>query len=957
MKRQRRLSTSVSVLALSVACIAAGQAHAQATDKTNTVDEIVVTGLRESLQKSLNIKREAVGLVDAISAEDIGKFPDASIASAIQRIPGISISRGVSSMGGVPTSTGEASGVTVRGFGPAFNETLFDGRKVSSGTGNRGFDFSAVGADFVSQVDVLKSPDASLSSGAIGATINIKYPKPLDRPGLRLAGSLSGSYSPEDGHYTPNGGLLFSNTFADGKFGILADVAYSNKKTLGNHINNQGWVGTQFAPSQLHGAAAGASTVPNTVGWFTQDYGVYQEHSEDKRIDGRVVVQWRPADNILLTLNDNYSKDKLTQDQYGYSIWFNGGSLTDVTLNANGTATNFIQNGTPTDFQAQVNGQVLENNEVGFNAQWDVNEKLKVEFDADSAVSRLNPDGELSSIDVDVGYGSCRTVCTNNNNVGVTGFGDNSLPHSTAFGPGGNAARFLDASIMGSHVLPITSNQNKDKVNQFKLMGTWSEDNLKISGGIHYLEDTRNLSSYSDFQNNQWQAYAGYGPASGSDVGVSLPANLFTKSFSTSNFISGWDGNQNLPARILQFDPYAVLNYLQGLGNPQTKTIPGFNTGCCTPAYDGVYKTVLVPGSVQTIEEKTLAGFLALTFDTQVAEMPLKIHVGVREEETRTTSSGLGQQPTALTVQPGDHTAFLVSFGPTSDVVAKNKYRYLLPNLDLNLSITDTLKLRFDASRTLTRPPLNFLTPVTNVGSAQRVGALVATGGNPTLLPFLSDNLDLGLEWYYSHNSYISADVFMKEVSNFIVSGTTRQTINNVIDPTTGQPGQFSVTTNVNGPSAQVRGLEVAIQHVFGDTGFGFQANGTLVDTDKAYDPKNLTVGGFAVTGLANSANLVAFYDKNGFQARIAVNWRDEVLNNFGQAQNNSIFGAEPTFIDKNTQVDFSTSYDINPNFSVFFEALNLNNSTYSTHGRFDEQLLDVVDFGRKFTLGVHVKM
>ncbi|WP_165190376.1 TonB-dependent receptor [Caulobacter soli] len=953
MKRHRRLSTSVSLIALSAACITAGQAHAQATDDT-TVQEVVVTGIRGSLQKSLNIKRENVGVVDAISAEDIGKFPDSSIGAAIQRIPGISISRGVSSMSAsVPTSTGDASGVTVRGFGPSFNETLFDGRQVSSGTGNRGFDFSAVGADFVSQVDVMKTPDASLSSGAIGATINIKYPKPLDHTGLRLAGSLSGSYSPEEKKATPNGGILFSNTFANDTFGVLAVVNYSDKKTLGNHVNNQGWVGTTFTPAQL--ATPGATG--NTTGWFTQDYGVYQEHTQDKRIDGRVAVQWRPTENLLLTLNDNYSKDKLTQDQYGYSIWFNGGNLTNVTLNSNGTATNFIQPGTPTDFQAQFNGQVLENNEVGFNAKWDVSEKLKVEFDADSAVSRLNPDGQLSSIDVDVGYGSCRTVCTNNNNVGVTGFGDNSLPHSTAFGPNGDASRFLDPSLMGSHVVPITSNQNKDTVTQFKLMGTWTEENIKISAGAHYLEDKQQLRSYSDFQNNQWQAYAGYGPASGSDLGVALPANLFGKSFSTSNFISGWDGNGGLPARILQFDPYAVLNYLQGLGNPQTKTIPGFNTGCCNPNYDGTYKTIEVPGSHQNISEKTFAAFLNVNFDTEVADRPLKINVGVREEETRTTSEGIGQQPVNLAQQAGDVTALIATFGPSSTVTAKNKYRYLLPNLDLNYSITDKLKLRFDASRTLTRPPLNFLTPVTNVASAQRVGALVATGGNPDLLPFLSDNLDLGLEWYYSPNSYISIDGFTKEVSNFIVSGTTRQTINNVIDPTTGQPGQFSVTTNVNGPSAQVRGLEAAIQHVFGETGFGFQANATVVDTNKPYNPKDLSVGGFAVTGLANSANLVAFYDKHGFQARIAVNWRDEYLDHFGQHQNTSAFGSEPTFVDSNTQVDFSTSYDVNPNISVYFEALNLNNSTYSTHGRFSEQLLDVIDFGRRLTFGVHVKM
>ena len=115
--------------------------------------------------------------MDAISAEDSRQFPDVDIAAAMQRIPGVTITRGASQIGGVPTSTGNATQITVRGFGPSFNETLFNGRKIASGVG-RAFDFSSIGADFISQVDILKSPDATLSSGAIGATVNLKFPDP-----------------------------------------------------------------------------------------------------------------------------------------------------------------------------------------------------------------------------------------------------------------------------------------------------------------------------------------------------------------------------------------------------------------------------------------------------------------------------------------------------------------------------------------------------------------------------------------------------------------------------------------------------------------------------------------------------------------------------------------------------------------------------------------------------------
>jgi len=241
---------------------------------------------------------------------------------------------------------------------------------------------------------------------------------------------------------------------------------------------------------------------------------------------------------------------------------------------------------------------------------------------------------------------------------------------------------------------------------------------------------------------------------------------------------------------------------------------------------------------------------------------------------------------------------------------------------------------------------------------AKRAGAaeLNANGGNPALKPYLSDNLDLAVEWYYGTNSYLAVDGFVKDVTNFIVQGTQRQTINGVIDPTTGLPAIYTVSQRVNGPDATVHGWEIALQHVFGDTGFGFNANATFVDTNKPYDRTDISQSGFAVTGLANSANLIAFYDKYGFEARIAGNWRDEYLLQFGQNQNNSAFGAEPTFVNSSLQIDFSTSYQINDKINVYFEALNLTDETLSTHGRFDNQLLDAFAYGRRYSLGARVR-
>ena len=269
----------VSTLSLSAIAAPSQAADSTAVPASDDLTEITVTGIRASLQQSLDIKRDAVGIVDAISAEDIGNFPTTISPPPCRESPASRSAAALPTWAVCPP-LGQGTQITVRGFGPTFQRDLVRRPAGCLGTGNRGFDFSSVGSDFVGQVDVLKTPDATLSSGAIGATINIKYPKPFDHPGLQLAGSASASYSPEQGNGTPNAGILFSDTFADDRFGVLFDAAYPDNKALGNHVNIQGWEGSLIAPSQLAGAAAGASTTPSIKDWFIQDYGIYQEHDE-----------------------------------------------------------------------------------------------------------------------------------------------------------------------------------------------------------------------------------------------------------------------------------------------------------------------------------------------------------------------------------------------------------------------------------------------------------------------------------------------------------------------------------------------------------------------------------------------------------------------------------------------------------------------------------------------------
>jgi TonB-dependent receptor len=950
------LARTASIVAIAYA--SPGVAQVAGTVPSNGVaapsedasQEIVITGLRGSLQRNLDIKRAAAGVVDAISSEDIGKFPDSNVAASLQRVPGVSIQRS--------GQRGEPTGITVRGFGGDFNETLFDGRRLSTATGGRSIDFSTVGADFVGQMQVLKTPDVSLSSASIGATVNILFPKPFDHPGLRVAASASGSMQQHDGQIRPTAGVLFSDTFADDRFGILIDATYTRHDNKTNHVFVSGWEGVKLDPCQLTPSCVGnpaVSTNRTVVSWFQQQFGAEQAQTRDERLDGRIALQLKFSDKMLLTLDDNYSRQAVQNNTYGFGVWFGWDEFRSVKLDGNGTIVDFVDApGAPMNINAGIDHSILQTNQTGLNLKWQATDRLSFDLDGNYAKSWLNPNGEISTNGADTGYG--RPLLGQNLGVKVVGDSRNTLPQLTTYGPNGDKSRYLDPTIIGSHVLVRMAQKNVDTVKQARLIAAWDQGSVKIKLGGSYLDDTYHMQNRNTFANNFWQTWAGYGAPSGISTGVVLPATLQQGTISTANFIPGFAGNGALPPSLRVYSPIAVYNYLQGLGNPQAKNIPGYNYSCCGTAYTGTLDLALDPGSVRDIRERTWSAFFKLNFETQLGDMPFHFDAGLREESTRITSAGIGRLPTALTNSPADQTLLVTTFSASQPVSTKSSYAYFLPSLDAKLELTDKLNLRFDASRTLTRPPLGSLTPVLNVGSLPRVGALLADGGNPRLKPYVADNFDVAGEWYYQSNSYISVDFFLKDVTNFVVAGTQRQTINNVIDPTTGQPAIYTVSQQINGPKATVKGVELAWQHVFGSSGFGFNANATFVGTNRPYDPKDISLSGFAITGLANSANFVGFYDKHGLEARVALNWRDEYLLQFGQGQNNSAFGAEPTFVNSSLQIDFSASYQITKNISVFAEALNLTNETQSTHGRFDNQLLDVFAYGRRFTAGARFR-
>jgi iron complex outermembrane recepter protein len=929
------------------------------------METIIVTGIRGSLQRSLDLKRESAGVVDAISMEDIGKFPDSNLAAALMRIPGVTVTRAAGANMG-PTTTGQATEVTVRGMGPTFNETLFNGRRIPSANGGRAFDFSGLSADMVSGLEVYKSPLADLSAGAIGATINVKYPNPFDKEGLTLAAAVSTAYQPNDGRFTPNGNLLFSDTFFGGKFGILIAGAYSKLNTTQTQVSNWGWIGQHIYSCQYTSTCTAAqvdstqSTKDLTKAiWFTQDLSYDYNQISEERQNARISLQFQPTEKLLVTVDGNFARDYVYENQYAFAIWNNGDEMRNVKTSSNGTVIDFTRYA-PTDFDDNVNMGIQQTYDVGINVKYEASNHLSLLFDYDLAQSSLNPGDHWSGYSADIGYGPSSSGGTNGTTFEVIQPGGKSLPYYKNYGPNGDASRFADTSIMGSHVTTTSAQRNRNAVNQVKFEADWKEDNLTVKFGGNYVADHYHKDYWGPWESNRWQWWSGYGPDSNNPTGVHLPSSLFQGKIYLSS-VPGWDSSNAIPY-LLKFSAKDVWSYLNSLPT----TTPGFNSGCCSAAYEGITPEGIntwSAGSHQVILEDTYALFTSIATETKFAGMPLKVNVGVRYEYTSVDTRGIDKPLTGLAVTPGDATAYSYTYGDSTNTSEKSSYQYLLPNLDLVLQAADDFQLRFDVSRTLTRPNLSDLKPNKSDWGGRK-GALGVSGGNPEELPFLSDNVDVGAEWYYAPNAYLSGNVFFKSVSNFVITGTSTLVLDgsggraSVIDPNTGTYAVFTLTQPKNGPTANIYGMELAWQHTFGDSGFGYQLNGTIVQSDKPYDPTDLNTNNFAMTGLADSANFVAFYDKNGFQIRFAANWRDTYLNNFGQGQSSGTqFGSEPVFVNGVWTLDANTSYDLTDNLNVFFAADNLMDVGYSTRGRFTDQVLDVVTTGRSFKAGIHYKL
>ncbi len=993
---QRRLLSVALLLALAhpgwaLAQEAEEDAAAAEEDEAAELDAVVVTGIRGSLTSSMNVKRDAQGVVDGIVSEDIGKFPDTNLAESLQRISGVSIDR----------VNGEGSRVTVRGVGPDFNLVLLNGRQMPASSiadtgpsNSRAFDFGNLASEAISQVDVYKTSRASSPTGGIGATINIRTTRPLDAPGQRASLGLKAVHDssvdnlpePLQGDsVTPEVSGIYSNTFADGRFGIALSGSYQERdfgfnqvatpngwRTFRGDENNWGTIPQPGAPGSENIVnrpdAGDIYSVPQNLLYSVN--GVSRE-----RTNGQLTLQYAPTERVTATLDYTYSENKIQSQRNELSVWFNFGpsssAWTDGPVAAPLLYSEFIPNAnSDLAMGGAMNATRNENTSLGFNLEWDVTDALKLNLDYHDSQATSGADSPFGSSGV----------------LGTAGFfrGTTSVDYSRPFPvlsvtlpPGMSQIDPAGMMVTGS---TFRNSYMKAEVEQLQLAGEFQFENYsRLDFGIASTE-VRNRSAFANVQLDTW---------GGATSPADYPDNLWVldhmgryfdqfaghnaPGFSDAFFV--WDF---ATVRQLAADAWARA------GNDPANYLASNNFT-----------------TDRRVEEDSRSAYLQWSNTWDLA-MPLSVAVGVRYEETDVTSSAL--VPVATGISWGSANELSIIRGAQGFTTLTGSYDYILPNLDMALQMTDDVVLRGSYGETIGRPGWGDIQGGQTLSDLVRVDGGTGSQGNPGLEPLLSQNFDLSVEWYYGEASYVAAGFFRKNIDNYIgvtqiidtpfdlhtpIGGTYWNAAlangcpqadvvcirNYIFDNFAGQPGvsvtgtdasgnrtgtivgqpgdpiaQFRISTPANQRSASLDGWEFNLQHLFGDSGFGISANYTIVDSGLTYD--NEVIGEqFALEGLSDSANLVGFFEKGPWQVRLAYNWRDKFLaGRFDGA------GPNPAYVEDYGQVDMNLSYEFNENLVVALEAINLTDETQRLHGRNENQVLYATQTGPRYMLGLRYK-
>ena len=819
-------------------------------------EDIVVTGVRASLERSIAIKRDSFGVVDAISAEDIGKFPDTNLAESLQRITGVSINR----------VNGEGQQVTVRGFGPDFNLVTLNGRTLATSlvqvvgsdnpaAGNgRSFDFSNLSSEGVKTLEVYKTARSAIPSGGIGATINIVTRRPLDARSTGLTGSIGVKADYETSvddclscgsKVTPEVTGLLSWANPTDTFGVALYGSYQKRNFATNSATANGWAVrtlNEFLsdPSLVKpGATIGNKPADGNVLVSYPDSDARYHFSENnrERINGQAVVQFKPTDALTFTADALYARQTATERRSDSSIWFSHPfdevrfSDGDEVVTANYThETNNGLNGNPGGpkdiaFENQYRAQKNTLQDYGLNGRWEVSDRFTLSIDGHYSKAASTPNNPLGMSQTAVGLAA--NVVSEHSLDWSSGFPVASWTFNDAVN--GNKNGVFDSGDVGSTVSNNFTGSQRQTVKEVRADGGWD-----FGGGSRF-------DFGGDYRDAETNAHTITTRSILGDWSAAHPGD--------ADAVVGGLQQFCLLCKFHHYDPQAQGPELVAFRTDATRLFTGLsNLYNATPS--------VLSDSNDTIREKIWAVYGQVSWKGQFAGLKAGLVAGLRYEHTDVIASSLFALPSAVEWQSDND--FALQTSGTQAYSSKGRYDNLLPAMDFQVNLAENLIGRFSFGKTIARPTYDNLFAVSSVGAPNRPTYFgnsqpTANFGNPNLQPLISDNIDLSLEWYFKKDSYLSFGVFDKRVQNFIGNNTTAETIFGLRDPSAGAAG-----TRSGAAVAALNALGVPIDEASLFTMTALIANAQSPAQAQATYAANLNNIGPFQTAIANQYDITA---------------------------------------------------------------------------------------------------
>jgi TonB-dependent receptor len=981
-RRSAILSAAISSC-LTLGAHAAQPASSSTSTAAEPLEEVVVTGFRASLADALQNKRESNQIIESVTAEDIGKFPDQNVAESLQRLPGISIDR----------SNGQGTKARIRGLDQnvtLLNDDIFlSGLELyTQGEGNtrEADSLEGVPSELLGGIDVYKSPNASQSESGLGGVINLKTRSPFSLTGTTLAGNVR--YADSGEGWEPLGALVFSHTFND-RLAIIASVSYDKQLFQTDVLGGQNRGNWRLSNRNDR------ATVPQD--YFAPEYRYATDRNEEReRLGASLAVAFRPSDTTELELQWFHSGlDILTEEgSVKFPFATEGGALVtgDPSLPFEIDSNGVLLNGTITANSAEAISFVKNTDITSDNFQ------LKFKWDnggawrASAAAAYSKADQESASANNDVRY----TAYSVRGEDGV-GFAPNaSAPPNYQFTYNNNGGTLPSFGLVGNTDL-YTNPANgffkshwafadKTEAENWAVRGDLQFDPPFIeSGGVTFSGGLRLANRKIDYEFGRYLAdYSGKGELDGSAFGQNwTPFGYFQDGaigYKSCEIPASAGANfQFAPCERFGNSPALITPYQTFTGSPgRVETINGFwapghitgnavlvnNRSQMSNALAWIQSLYpdtpfsFFPSPLETfaVEEKTRSAYLM----ADVGEPGDRYHINVGARVIRTelgVDQNAASNPNPTFWGTDSWNGVLKDF---TTVKNDRSYTDILPSANLVLDVTEASKVRFSAARVMARQDLfqlgrgfeqNFTRDSDpNSPFVDKFRFTNGSTGNPNLDPYRASQFDLSYEYYFGTQGLVAVTPFWKEVESFITVET--QSIF-VMDEAGGREGPVAVP--VNGEGGNIKGIELSGQYAF-DFGLGFTVNYTYSDSESGF--ANDVDSKLPIPGVPQNAfNATIYYQNYGFEARVSYGWRDKSFDgNFGFADQVGGVDITRTYGIWNRdyyQIDAQVAYQINSKLGVTLEGINLTEQDQSQYLQFENLPFTFDSGSRRILFGV----